>query len=77
MATPFMVDVSPVYDFLQAMTLVVVAPHGRGRWETRAREAATALDDGARRRLRRWFGGGSTLGAVCVAVVPVVPVVAG
>ena len=77
MATPFVVDVSPVYDLLQAMTLVAVAPHGRGRWEQQAREAATTLDQGERQRLRRWFGGGSTLGAACVAVVPVVPVVAG
>ena len=70
--TPFVVDVSPVYDLLQAMTLAVVAPHGRGRWENTVREAAAALDEGERRRLRRWFGGGSTLGAACVAVVPIV-----
>jgi DNA-binding transcriptional ArsR family regulator len=66
------VDVSPVYDLLQAMTLAAGAPYGRGRWESRVGEAAAALDEGERRRLRRWFGGGSTLGAACVAVVPIV-----
>jgi DNA-binding transcriptional ArsR family regulator len=72
MATPFVVDVSPVYDLLQAMTLLAVTPHGRGRWEKTAREEAAALDEGERRRLRRWFGGGSTLGAACVAIAPIV-----
>ena len=72
MATPFVVDVSPAYDLLQAMTLVAVAPHGRGRWENTVREAAAALDEGEWRRLARWFGGDSALGSACVAVVPIV-----
>ena len=72
MATPFVVDVSPAYDLLQAITLVAVAPHGRGRWEKTVWEAGAALDESERWRLARWFGGGSALGSACVAVVPIV-----
>src|SRR5262245_45055019 len=72
MSTPFLVDVSPVYDLLLGMGLVAHPPQGQARWEVWARETSAALGPGARRDLARWFSDAWPLGLGCVALVPAI-----
>jgi DNA-binding transcriptional ArsR family regulator len=72
MSTPFLVDVSPVYDLLLGMALVAHPPRGEDRWAIWAREMAAAMEPSARRRLIRWFNDDWPLGVGCVALVPAI-----
>ena len=72
MDTPFLVDVSPVYDLLFGMALVAQESLGQGRWDTWARETAAALEPSQTQRLAHWFSGESAPGTACVAVVPII-----
>lgn len=72
MDTPFLVDVSPVYDLLLGMALVAQESLGQGQWDTWARETAAAMEPSQTQRLVRWFGGESAPGTACVAVVPII-----
>ncbi len=72
MDTPFLVDVSPVYDLLLGMALVAQESLGQGRWDAWARETAAALEPSQTQRLARWFSGESPPGTACVAVVPTI-----
>jgi DNA-binding transcriptional ArsR family regulator len=71
MSTPFLVDVSPVYDLLLGMALVAHPPRGQDRWALWARETV-ATDPNLRRRLTRWFHDDCPLGLGCVALVPAI-----
>jgi DNA-binding transcriptional ArsR family regulator len=72
MATPFIVDVSPIYDLLQAMALIAQPPQGQGRWDSWARETAATTDPSSTQQLARWFNGEWPLGVACVALVPTI-----
>jgi DNA-binding transcriptional ArsR family regulator len=66
------VDVSPAYDFLKSLA-ALAHPSGYPRWRPWAEEAANALRDRERQRLRRWFGARLALGDAYAALIPTLP----
>lgn len=72
MSKPFLIDVSPIYDLLQAMALVAQPPQGQGRWDSWARETAAAMESERAQRLARWFNDEWPLGIACAALVPTI-----
>lgn len=72
MSKPFLIDVSPIYDLLQAMALVAQPPQGQNRWDAWAREAAAAMEPGRAQQLARWFNDEWPLGTACAALVPTI-----
>jgi len=72
MTIPFTIDVSPVYDLLQAMALVAQPPQGQDRWDAWARETAATIDPARAQQLARWFNDEWPLGTACAALVPTI-----
>lgn len=72
MSKPFLIDVSPIYDLLQAMALVAQPPQGQDRWDGWARETAAAMEPGQAQQLARWFNDEWPLGTACAALVPTI-----
>jgi len=72
MSKPFLIDVSPVYDLLQAMALTAQPPQGQDRWDVWARETAAAMESDRAQQLTRWFNDEWPLGTACAALVPTI-----
>src|SRR5690349_14693012 len=73
------VDISPTYDLLQSLGLVV-SPPKKGRWITWASETAHRLQAEQPelwQKIRRWFGGDSAPGGAYLALIPILPQPAG
>ena len=72
-ASGIIVDDSAAYDFLYSLA-AVAAPALYPRWRAWAAGVARGYNEGERRRLRRWFGGGTyLLGLAFEALVPRLP----
>ena len=72
-ANGMIVDGSAAYDFLYGLA-AVAAPALFPRWRAWAEQVTQDYNEGERRRLRRWFGGGKfLLGLSFEALVPLLP----
>lgn len=73
------VDISPTYDLLQSLGMVV-SPPKKGRWVTWVSETAHRLQAEQPelwQKIRRWFGGDSAPGGAYLALIPLLPQPAG